>query len=340
LLDVLPPESPEYRYNMGEYSYRNGNVAMGEVILQEVLDTLDVSSPYRARTAHHLASIARGRNDLDSYRYYLALAAESDLRTATLETVALQELGDLAFAMGDSERAHKYLATALLNARECATPMRAVSAANSLPIAEQANRQKSDRWQRSFNWMVAILVTVVIILVLALLVLRHEIHNMKEMEHKLRHANNAKEIYIGQFLQLCSIYMDKLNRFSGIAARKLAAGQADELHALLKSGKFVEEHSNEFFRVFDNAFLNIYPDFINEVNRLMRPECRIEPRNGELLNTDLRILAFMRLGIDESARIAQILNYSVNTIYAYRNRLRSRAIDKDGFEKAIMGIAR
>nr|WP_290449777.1 DUF6377 domain-containing protein [uncultured Muribaculum sp.] len=71
---------------------------------------------------------------------------------------------------------------------------------------------------------------------------------------------------------------------------------------------------------------------------LLKPDERIELRDGELLNTDLRILAFMRLGVDESTRIAQVLNYSVNTIYSYRNRLKNRAVNRENFENDIMKI--
>lgn len=120
--------------------------------------------------------------------------------------------------------------------------------------------------------------------------------------------------------------------------RKLAAGQSDELYRMAKSGKFVEEQTGEFYEVFDDAFLHIYPDFVEQVNGLLRPECRITLQSGEMLNTDLRILAFMRLGIEESPRIAQVLNYSLNTIYAYRNRLKSRAINRETFEADVMSI--
>lgn len=132
--------------------------------------------------------------------------------------------------------------------------------------------------------------------------------------------------------------MDKLNQFCKIAVRKLAAGQADDLYRMTKSGKFVEEQSREFYEVFDSAFIHIYPDFVQQVNALLRPDAQITLAPGEVLNTDLRILAFMRLGIEESPRIAQILNYSLNTIYSYRNRLKARAIDRENFEADIMRI--
>lgn len=107
---------------------------------------------------------------------------------------------------------------------------------------------------------------------------------------------------------------------------------------MTKSGKFVEENSREFYQIFDNAFLHIYPDFVDKVNALLRPDERIELRDGEQLNTDLRILAFMRLGIDESPKIAQVLNYSVHTIYTYRNKLKNRAVNRDTFESEVMRI--
>ena len=178
----------------------------------------------------------------------------------------------------------------------------------------------------------------VIGLIATLVFIYYEIVKMKRLQQSLRQANKVKEIYISQFLQLCSIYMDKLNQFSKIVTRKLSTGQVDDLYRMTKSGKFVEEQSQEFYNVFDNAFLHLYPDFIERVNELLRPDCQIELQSGEILNTDLRILAFMRLGIHESSQIAQVLNYSINTIYSYRNRLKSRAISRDTFEERIASI--
>ena len=107
---------------------------------------------------------------------------------------------------------------------------------------------------------------------------------------------------------------------------------------MTKSGKFVEEQNRDFYEVFDDAFLHLYPSFVEKVNELLRPEEKIILGEDEKLNTDLRILAFMRLGIEEGAKVAQILNYSVNTIYAYRNKLKNRAINRDTFDADIMQI--
>ena len=101
----------------------------------------------------------------------------------------------------------------------------------------------------------------------------------------------------------------------------------------------VEGLSNEFYVIFYEAFLYIYPSFVESVNALLLPDKQIQLLEGEKLNTDLRILAFIRLGLEDSSRVAQMLNYSVNTIYAYRNRLRNRAINRDTFEDDLMKIS-
>ena len=119
--------------------------------------------------------------------------------------------------------------------------------------------------------------------------------------------------------------MDKLKEFCKLTNRKISAGQTDELYKITKSGKFIEEQSREFYKVFDDSFLNLYPDFVKKVNALLRPDEQIVLNDDETLNSDLRILAFMRLGIDD-------------TIYAYRNKLRNRAINRDTFETDIMAI--
>lgn len=188
-------------------------------------------------------------------------------------------------------------------------------------------------------WVLGVIVLLMIGLVTMIALLYRQYMRMKLLHEGLRQANRTKEVYISQFLNLCSIYMDKLNQFCKIANRKISTGKVDDLYRMTKSGKFVDEQSREFYEVFDNAFLHLYPDFVSEVNKLLRDDSKIVLKDGELLNTELRILAFTRLGIEDSTRIAQVLNYSLNTIYAYRNRLKARATDRTNFEANVMKIA-
>lgn len=338
LLTVLPQRSPEYRFNEAEYHFLNGRTEVARVLLEEVMENKGISSKMRARAAHHLSSLAKGDGDIDAYTYYLAISATADVQSATREVASLQELGSTVYAAGDIDRAYTYLSSALDNAVECGAPLRMIESSRSLPIIERAHTANLAKTRRYVHYVIVAMSVLVLVLIIVLFVLRHEMSKMKALQENLRAANTAKEVYISQFLQLCSIYMDKLNQFCKIATRKLAAGQADELYRMTKSGKFVEEQSREFYEVFDNAFLHIYPNFVGQVNALLREDSQITLAPGEELNTDLRILAFMRLGIEESARIAQILNYSLNTIYSYRNRLKARAINRDTFEDDIMKI--
>lgn len=339
LIVFLDPETPKYKLNQGEYYYTNKEYSKAEAILEELLERIPESSNIYARACHMLSDIAKVRKKDNEYLYYLTLSAMADVKSATLEVMSLQELGRQMFEQGETERAHKYLSIALDNAVKCHAMARMVQSSEALPIIEGAHALDLKRRDRTMLVFIGLMVLLIVLLIVMLVYLRKEMQHMKTLQGRLEGANHVKEVYITQFLSLCSIYMDKLNQFCKIANRKISAGKVEDLYKMTKSGKFIEEQSAEFYNVFDNAFLHIYPTFVKEVNDLLRPDEQIELQPDELLNTDLRILAFMRLGIEESPRIAQLLNYSVYTIYAYRNKLRNRAIDRENFEKDVMRIS-
>ena len=143
---------------------------------------------------------------------------------------------------------------------------------------------------------------------------------------------------MGHFLDLCSIYMERLDNFNRLVMRKVTAGQIDDLMKMTKSAKFAEEQNKLFYENFDSAFLHIYPTFVEDVNALLIPSERIEVKEYGKLTMELRIFAFLRMGIDDSNKIASFLRFSVNTIYAYRNKLRNKAINRATFDKDIMSI--
>ncbi len=338
LLEQLPHDSAEYRFNLGEYYFLTGERGKARVLLESIMESEPAASPLRARAAHHLSAIAKNSNDDNAYTYFLTQSALADILTATREVASLQELGKHLYTHGDVNRSYYYLTEALASAVECGAPLRMIESSRSLPIIERAYAEQLNSKRRTIYAILAVLVLVVIVLGVTMFILNNKMHRLNVLQNNLRQANHIKEVYISQFLNLCSIYMDKLNQFCKIANRKITAGKVEDLYRLTKSGKFVEEQSKDFYEVFDNAFLHLYPDFVEQVNALLRPDAQIELKEGEKLNTDLRILAFMRLGIEESPRIAQVLNYSLNTIYAYRNRTKARAIDRENFENNIMKI--
>ena len=213
-----------------------------------------------------------------------------------------------------------------------------IQSAQALPIIETAHKAQI----QSFRERIFIVIGILGVLLIALFVTLRLVYKNNMIQHRmsrrLEEANKAKDVYITQFLNLCSSYMDKLNQFNKMVNRKITAGKGEDLLKLTKSGKFVEEQSKEFYEIFDDAFLHIYPNFVSDVNKLLLPDRQLVMRDGEKLNTDLRILALMRLGIEDTSRIAQMLNYSVFTIYTYRNKFKARAIDRETFESSVMKI--
>ncbi len=111
-----------------------------------------------------------------------------------------------------------------------------------------------------------------------------------------------------------------------------------ELKSQLKNPNADHENANLFYSSFDEAFLNIYPTFITEVNLLLQPGEQIVTKDDRQLTRELRILALIRLDIIDNQDIASILRSSITTIYTYRSRLKARAISKDTFEDDIKRI--
>ncbi len=338
LLPLLEPKSPEYRLNLGEYLFFCREYTKSRALLTELIRDIDPDTSTYAIACHILASIARARGDRNEYLYYLGLSAITDTRMATMEVTSLQELGGMLFELGDTRRAHDYLVAAMNNVVESRASVRLSQTSELLTVIENDHLNQIAQWRTLIYVVISIMMVCLFALVAAIYVLRRQLTKVAKMKRNLEESNKTKEVYISQFLTLCSIYMDKLKQFCKLANRKISAGQVDELFKITKSGKFIDEQSKEFYSVFDDAFLHIYPSFVKKVNELLRPEEQIVLAEGELLNSDLRILAFMRLGIEDATRVAQILNYSVNTIYAYRNKLRNRAINRDTFEADIQAI--
>ena len=335
LIPLLPKGSVEYMLNLGEYLYGTRQYARSREVMTTLINKLTLDTPGYAIACHKLASLANTAGDQNERIYYLALSAIADTRQGNMEVTSIQELGGLLFQNGDSERAHNYLLAAMNNVVESRASVRLSQTTQLLTVIENDHMLQIARYRRLVLFIFIILVACMLALVAAIWILRRQLRRLDGLKRHLEESNRAKEVYMSRFLTLCSIYMDKLKQLGKIVDRKISAGQTEELARLVKSNKFMEEQSREFYSVFDDAFLHIYPRFIEQVNDLLKPDSRITPAEGELLTPGLRILALMRLGIDDAPRLAQMLNFSVNTIYAYRNKLRNRALNRQTFETDI-----
>lgn len=338
LVRELPAESPRGRLLQAQLHYANKDYPMAVAYLKDVLDETAVSDNVYAQAACMLATYYEERGKTDEAIYYYAASAISDAMSATLEEVSLQRLGVVLYNAGNVSKAYEYLSMSLDNAVSSGSRMRTLEASQSLPIITQAFREQDSR---RFSWMMVLIAGLVVALVVIVGItvsLRRGIGKRDRLKQRLVETNRVKETYIGEFLNLSSIYLEKLEEFNKVAGRKIAAGQIEELYGLIKSGRMLEEQGRQFYDVFDNAFIHIYPTFVDDVNALFREDRRMTMPDKSRLNTEFRILAFIRLGMDDSPQIARFLGLSLNTVYTYRNKLKGRAVNRDTFERDIMSI--
>lgn len=142
-------------------------------------------------------------------------------------------------------------------------------------------------------------------------------------------------------MDLCSSYIEKLDKYRETVKRKVMARQIDDLYKMTNSTRAIDEELGNFLHNFDMAFLSLYPTFVEEINKLLSEKGKLIVKKGELLNTELRIFALIRLGIKDSSKIAAFLRYSPQTIYNYRTRVKNKAIiEREEFEKWIMEIGK
>ena len=125
---------------------------------------------------------------------------------------------------------------------------------------------------------------------------------------------------------------EERRRFANRLARE---NKLSDLFAMIKSNSGLAQDVKLFYKNFDEAFLNIFPHFPQTINSLLNPENQIKIKDG-LLNTELRILALLRLGITDNNAIAAILRSSITTVYTYRSKMKAKALDKDSFENRVM----
>lgn len=164
-----------------------------------------------------------------------------------------------------------------------------------------------------------------------------------ELESKnkeLSNYNQTKEQYAGLFMEYCSSAISTLQHYQK-SLRVLTAqgGNRAALMKKLESSETADKLLKNFYMKFDEAILNIYPSFVDKFNRLLKPDETVVLKAGELLNTELRLFALIRLGIEDSTKIAEFLRCSISTIYTYRSKMRKRAIKPDTFETDVKKIS-
>lgn len=340
LVAHLPATDNFRRFYEAERLVSQGHYADARKILEYLCTSLPEENNLYGMAAFQLGIVSKNEGNPSGYAAYMAKAAISDIKGCVKDGLALPSLAEWLYHEGELDDAFRFINFALEDATSGNVRMRTVTIAALLPVIDEAYREKINA-SRDELMIYFLLVTFLLFVTIGLvIVLMRVVKRSRISAKKLSHTAELQESYIGHFIGLCSTYANRLESLQKLVIRKLASGQSDELQQMIKSGKFNEGQNEEFYKIFDSAFLDIYPDFIENVNELLRPEERLDLKKDKELSPELRIYAFVRLGVEESTRIAQILNYSVSTVYSYRNRMRNRAIDRENFDRLVMGIGK
>lgn len=339
-LAYVSPGSVESLYYNALIRMADGDHALGESELKSVMDSVSYQNPLFALAAAEIAKSYMHLNQPQKAKYYFAISAIGDLKAGNRETTSLHRLGRLLSNDGDYARAYDYLSYALDNAVASGSSMRTLEISEIMPAVVKAGRELEQKRSTNLVFIVITLSLVVIVLVFLIVYATHTRNRLGRARRQLVDLNNSKDNYIKKLMQLCGAFLTALENFSKVAARKIKVGQTTDLLAMIESGKVLREQLHTFYDVFDEAFLAVYPDFVEQLNALLLPDKHLSLTEDGQLGTELRIVAFMRLGMDDSAQIARLLGVSLNTIYTYRNKVKTRAINRATFEDDVRLIGR
>lgn len=360
ILEIAPHDSYNYIFNLATYTCEQGEVDKAIKMLEDYLPKLRQGDRHYSIVTSTLAFFYTHKDQPETREKYLLLSAISDLRASILENNSLRELSIILLERQEYKKAYNYLQQASEDAKLYGSRLRSLQAARLAPLITQAYDTERVRTQNRTYILLAILSVITLLLIgtIAFILsmmrkrraaiekintLNQELERrnaaIEAANNEMKESNRIKDEYIGRFLELSSNYIQRGEERAKLLNRLARDKKMAELYAELKSSASLNESIRLFYQNFDTAFLNIYPNFIKEVNSLMANGNQFEVDGGQKLTTELRILALIRLGINDNQKIADILRSSITTIYTYRSKIKSRALSKDTFEDEIRIIA-
>lgn len=335
-------------------------------IRQSVTGQMDAPSPYygqllndKSLSEHQQAMVATGASafyrkpsEIDTRTDLLAIGAINDIRSSTKETLAIFELGKLLNEEGNTGDAYIFIQKAMDDAQYYGARLRTIKIGAVLPeVAAKKILTTEKEKDRFLIYLlsigaITILVTLISFIVFNQLkrlrakekIIEEKNIQLEKINDKLIEEARIKEEYIGYFFNVISGYILKLEKLKRNVERKIVTKKYDEALAQVNEIDIQKERETLFY-TFDHVFLKIFPNFITVFNSLLSKNDQIWPKDHEVLNTDLRIFALMRLGISDIETIANILEYSVKTIYVYKMRIKAKAlVSSEQFDQKIMAI--
>lgn len=356
--DKIPYYQAQIVRSLPEGSYYSRHIEILSLIFEKryreanelnlnLIESLNKGSRDYAVQTYWQGQICELQGDAYESIYWWTESAICDIKGAIKDNASLSTLAIKLINPQDADRAFKYIRFSLDDATFYNAKLRKVQLATSFPAIEKAYTDSKLKQERDRKIFIGLLGAVALLMAFfCMLALRMYIKDrttavdirkkneqlllytksIEDAEDTLRktnleliEANAAKEEYLGLFLSMCSGYLDKLKKTL----------PRDQYEAELKN----------FYKTFDTSFLQLYPTFVEDFNGLLKEDERISLKEGEMLNTELRIFALIKLGITQSSHIASLLRYSVNTIYNYRAQVKNAVLeDRENFEEMVKKI--
>ena len=365
---TLDPSSATYLWLRETQSREAGKYDEALEFSDRRLAEASFGTPQYALVAYQRFRLFESMGKKDEHLYYLVLSAISDVRSAIKEQSSLMVLAQELNRKGDLKRAYDYINFSWEISQFYKTRLRSWMNITPLSMINGNYQDIIKQQNRELLIYITCVALLALLLVIALIYIYRQMKALsiakkglqevnerlfslnEELEEVNRHlrstnlelseSNLIKEAYIARFFKLCSVYVDRLQAYRKLVNKKLQRGQVAELLKMTHlSNDIVTVEVQELYANFDSAFLHLFPNFVESLNALLLPEEQIVLKPDELLNTELRIFALIRLGIKDSSQIAELLHYSVNTIYNYRSRVKTKArVSRDDFEDLVAKI--
>ncbi len=349
LLETLGGNDISRLYVETEISLDEGRAAETISRVNAWISENELSVHEKAIIHYILSDACRRTGNEDEAVYHLARSAMYDIMTPVKEYKSLYELAALLYGRGDIKRAYRYITISVEDA-VAANAMINIQSINSiLPIITGSYaRQVAGSQRQMLLFLVGISLLSSALAVAILFTVRAKKKTaaanaeLREYVSLLQESNNMKEMYIGRYIDMCSYYIGGLERYRSSLRKSAKSGGFAEVMEKLRSSDFIDRELEDFYAQFDATFLSLFPDFVEQLNTLLQPDKRIENKSKDgILTTELRVAALIRLGVDDSVKIAYFLRRSVSTIYNYRVKMRNAALsDREEFEKQIMRIGK
>ncbi len=345
LFRLLPKDSPRWRMALRNKYIEEGNLQSADSVSALLLAGVKPEDRDYAIHAYFQSEIEYRRGNPAERMRWLVQSAECDLVNAVRDYASLTMVAQIILP-SDVDRSFRYLRMAQEDALAYNARLRPWQISRFLMEVEDAYSVRQADARSSAIVGLVVMAVLVVILLLATWMLVARSRNLtrtkaalESSNRKLAQADKVKGDYIVNFLEGLSSQISVIRTEDNHFRNLLKHGKADQLLKELSISGRSEKAREEFYETFDRTFLAMYPDFPDRFNALLKEEGRIYPPAGRL-TTELRIFALICLGVDDSKKIAAMLDYSVSTIYNYKVSVKNNALeDRDGFEKRVKELA-